>query len=371
MLLQYVQALFFIFAAEMGDKTQILAMMFATKYKTSKVLLGIMIGSALNHGLAVIFGTLLGKVIPIYVLQIIAGVAFVGFAAWTLLVKEEDDENQDDLDSKKVSKSAILVVAMAFFLGELGGDKTQLTAITLSVSTAYPIIVLLGTVSGMIVTSGIGIFVGSKIGDKLPEALIKVVSSAIFLSFGILKLISSTPENLVNGLTVGIFVMVVGTTFLLLLRTTFKAHKNGVLTPYGIAARTLYDYAHKVESTVDELCRGVNHCGQCSGELCAVGFIRHLAKEMQTDAFDHNHQAMLREIKYHKDKFSRRKLVHVLQMNIKYLVTLEAKDKGYDEINMIREILELMLFEEVLAYEGSLAAYKAAVGSIDPDIDWT
>lgn len=97
MLQTYLQALFFIFAAEMGDKTQILAMMFATRYKTSKVLIGITIGAALNHGLAVLFGQLLGTVIPTYVLQVIAGLAFIGFALWTL---KEDDEDEVRMPAK-------------------------------------------------------------------------------------------------------------------------------------------------------------------------------------------------------------------------------------------------------------------------------
>lgn len=350
----------------MGDKTQILAMMFATKYKTGKVLLGILIGSALNHGLAVAFGSLLGQFIPIWILQIVAGFAFVGFALWTLMGDEEEDEEDEGYTGKK-TQSAVIVVAMAFFLGELG-DKTQLTAITLSVATAYPVFVLLGTVSGMIVTSSIGILVGSKIGDRLPEALIKVVSSGIFLTFGVLKLIGSTPDAYINIYTVTVFSAVILFAVILLFRSTLEAHREGRLTPYVRAARTLYDYAHQVEKAVDDICLGAAHCGQCSGEACAIGFMRHLAKELKENDYNHDHEAMAADIKHYKDKFSRSKLVHTLKMNMRYLATLDEGSAGYTEVDMIRRIIEIMLFEKNLPYSGDLNMYSSEVSALDPSI---
>jgi putative Ca2+/H+ antiporter (TMEM165/GDT1 family) len=115
-----LKAFMLIFVAEMGDKTQILAMAFATKYPVKKVLLGIFIGAFLNHGLAVLFGSYLSQIIPISSLQIIAGFAFVGFALWTLYSDDEEEE-----ETKKYKLGPIFTVSLAFFLGELG-DKTQL-----------------------------------------------------------------------------------------------------------------------------------------------------------------------------------------------------------------------------------------------------
>lgn len=354
MIAQYLQALFFIFVAEMGDKTQILAMMFATKYKMRQVLIGIFIGSFLNHGLAVAFGSLLGQFIEIYVLQMIAGIAFILFALWTLLGNEEEAE--ETLKSDK-NKNAVIVVAMAFFIGELG-DKTQLTAITLSVSSIYPMIVLLGTVSGMLVTSGLGIFVGSKIGDRLPEVVIKLVSSGIFLIFGILKLSSATPDNFINIYSVGIFIAVVMAIVILLVKTTVRAHKSGRLTPYIRASRALYNYANDIEEIVDDICKGATHCGGCKGGGCAIGFIRGLARELKSESDVGMDETKVRNIIYHKDKFDRHKLIHALEMNMKYLVTLDKASKGYDEIDLIRQIIEIMLFEETLTYNGDLHSYE-------------
>ncbi len=335
---EYIQALLLIFAAEMGDKTQILAMMFATKYKTRKVLLGIFIGSFLNHGLAVAFGTLLGNMIPVYILQMIAGFAFIGFALWTLMTGDEDDE----AETVKKSRSAIVVVAMAFFIGELG-DKTQLTAITLSLDAIYPWAILFGTVSGMIITSSLGIFVGSKVGDRLPEALIKVVSSAIFLIFGSQKLITSTPTEWVHWYTVVAFMLVVITVIVVLIRTTLKAREKGQLTPYSKAARHLYNYAHRLQIVADEICRGVKHCGTCQGEKCAVGFIRHLTKEIQANNYDHDHIQMMASIVYYKDKFDQEKLIQVRTMNQIYLENQPPDTEGYREVELMQEVVEHMI----------------------------
>ncbi|ABR49971.1 protein of unknown function UPF0016 [Alkaliphilus metalliredigens QYMF] len=144
MIQEILKAFMLIFIAEMGDKTQILAMAFATRFSVGKVLIGIGIGAFLNHGLAVLIGSYLSQMIPISTIQMVAGIAFLGFALWTL-------KSDDDQDEPKIQFGPIATVAVAFFLGELG-DKTQLTAITLAADTSYPFMILVGTVTGMIAT---------------------------------------------------------------------------------------------------------------------------------------------------------------------------------------------------------------------------
>ena len=96
MINEIIRAFMLIFIAEMGDKTQILALAFATRFPVKKVILGIGIGSFLNHGLAVLLGSYLSTLIPINMIQIVAGFAFIGFALWTL----KPDEEEDDSDPK-------------------------------------------------------------------------------------------------------------------------------------------------------------------------------------------------------------------------------------------------------------------------------
>lgn len=117
----------------MGDKSQILAMAFATKFPIRKVMIGVFAGALLNHGLAVLLGSFIQDYIPITTLQIVAGFAFVVFALWSL--KPED--NKDEETNKKMKFGPILTVAIAYFLGELG-DKTQLTTIALSANSQFP-----------------------------------------------------------------------------------------------------------------------------------------------------------------------------------------------------------------------------------------
>ncbi|QXM06851.1 TMEM165/GDT1 family protein [Crassaminicella indica] len=220
MLQEFIRSLFLIFIAEMGDKTQILAMAFATRFKVYQVLLGVFIGSFLNHGIAVALGTYLSKLISINTIQIIAGFLFVGFALWTLKMDEEDEE-----ENKGKNYGPVLTVALAFFIGELG-DKTQLTAITLSVDANFPIFVLLGTVSGMVFTSALGIFVGSKIGEKVSEFTMKWVAASIFMFFGIEKLYKTLPEEYLTTVNISIFFIVIIVSIYLLLKPALKARKR-------------------------------------------------------------------------------------------------------------------------------------------------
>lgn len=147
----------------MGDKTQIIAMTFATQYKVKDVILGVVFGVAFNHGIAIVLGRFLSKVIPMNLIQIIAGIMFVVFGIMALR-----DEDADEVKNKK-ALSPVTTVALAFFIGELG-DKTQLTAMTLSTEGSYPLFILIGTTLGMVATSGLGIFIGSRIGEKIPDS---------------------------------------------------------------------------------------------------------------------------------------------------------------------------------------------------------
>ena len=154
MIREFLKAFLLIFAAEMGDKTQIIAMTFATQYKVKEVLLGVFLGVFFNHGIAILLGRYLSKLISMDWIQLIAGFMFVLFGL--LALKEEKLE-----DKKEKNYGPIITVALAFFVGELG-DKTQLTAMTLSAEGKYPVFILLGTTLGMIATSGLGIYVGVK-----------------------------------------------------------------------------------------------------------------------------------------------------------------------------------------------------------------
>lgn len=166
--------------AEMGDKTQLLAMAFATKYKAAKVLLGVFLATVLNHALAVAAGSIIARFQSLEVwVQGIAALSFIFFGLWTIRGdKLEGEEN------RKTRFGAVMTVAIAFFFAELG-DKTQLA--TISLATTYPkepLFILMGTTTGMLIADSIGILVGVVMCKKIPERTIKLVSALAFMVFG-------------------------------------------------------------------------------------------------------------------------------------------------------------------------------------------
>jgi putative Ca2+/H+ antiporter (TMEM165/GDT1 family) len=169
--------------AEMGDKTQLLALAFASKYKARTVILAIAAAAFLNHLPAVIVGNFTAKILPMEIISLSAGILFILFGVWTL---------RGDQLSEKDRKSKVLInpfftVGIAFFIAEMG-DKTQLATITLSMKYLSPVLVLLGTVFGMIAADIFAIIVGLFLGKSIPEKNIKWFASSLFLIFGFLEI---------------------------------------------------------------------------------------------------------------------------------------------------------------------------------------
>lgn len=169
--------------AEMGDKTQLLAMAFATKYKATKVMIGVFIATVLNHALAVLVGNLIVQMESVQVwIQAIAALSFIFFGLWTIRGDKLEGE-----DKKKTRFGPIVTVAIAFFMAEMG-DKTQLTTVALATKfPASPIGILIGTTTGMLIADGIGIFIGIVMCKKIPERIIKLISAGIFIVFGFIS----------------------------------------------------------------------------------------------------------------------------------------------------------------------------------------
>lgn len=268
MIQEILQAFIFIFIAEMGDKTQILAMAFATKYPVKKVLLGIMLGAFLNHGIAVVLGSQLTKLVPMSMVQLVAGIAFIIFGIWSLRLEDEEEEA-----TMTAKHGPILTVALAFFIGEMG-DKTQLTAIALAAQSFMPALILLGTVSGMVVTGGLGIFVGKKIGNRVPEIAIKTVASIIFLLFGAIKIYGAMPPMYLNAITISLFIVPLVAVFCFLFLKNYKVYQSGEMTKYRRVSGELYQYYLDMEHKVNKLCKGQASCGSCDGTRCPVGNTR-------------------------------------------------------------------------------------------------
>lgn len=174
-----------VFIGEMGDKSQFLALAFATTYPMKTVLGGVSLGIGLNHGLAILAAVFIAGVFKdLAFLQIVAGILFLFFGL-SALKMDYDDEEEEAV--KASSMGPLFTVVSAFFVGELG-DKTQLMAMTLAMNSPRPAVIFLATVSSMILVSLFGILVGKYLGKKIPQVTLSYFAAFLFLLFGTMKL---------------------------------------------------------------------------------------------------------------------------------------------------------------------------------------
>jgi len=334
---EILKAFMFIFVAEMGDKTQILAMAFAAKYPVKKVLLGILIGSFLNHGLAVFLGNLLSKYIPINILQIIAGFAFIGFSLWTLLANDEEN----DTKKKRIRFGPVLTISLAFFLGELG-DKTQLAAITLSTEALYPLAILCGTVSGMVFTGSIGIFIGKKLGERIPEIAIKLFAAAVFMFFGLLKLFQTLPAQFLTTPNIVVFLSALTLLVAFSLRSLLTQQKDHKMSAFKKHSAELKAYYGKIQNKVQDICLGEDECGNCLGQDCILGYLKKLIKQDANDFAAHSNILPDFDPKSLSKHFDKQQLVECLEMTEK-VMEKQIEGSQRQQLKWIKENLEILL----------------------------
>ncbi len=359
MLQELIKAFTLIFVAEMGDKTQILAMAFATRYPVKKVLLGIFFGAFLNHGLAVMLGSYISNFIPINTIQIIAGFAFVGFSLWTL--KSDDGEEKEE--EHKAKSGPVVTVALAFFIGELG-DKTQLTAITLATDAAYPVFILCGTVLGMIVTGGIGIFIGKKIGDKIPENAIKLIASAVFMFFGVSKLYQTVPGQYITLQNVTIFIVVIAVLLIILIRPMIRRSRLGIESLFRVKSRELYHYYRQTEKKVNNICLGEGTCGHCLGNHCIVGYTKSLIRNGLEKDGSLSGETFLPVEEALSKQYDKNSVSEALGLTLSVLKN-EPDSSRYENIHEIRKKLETIIFQKSIEHMDDWEEYQRCLNDLD------
>ena len=171
-----------IFLAEMGDKSQLMALAFATRYRALTVLAAITVATLLVHAGSVIVGTVFALALPTDLIQVAAGVAFLGFAAWTL--RGDELGEGEEARAGRSGRWAMLTIGTAFFLAELG-DKTMLATVTLA-TTEEPWGTWLGSTFGMVAADAIAVAIGVAVGTRLPERWIQLFAAGAFVVFGVL-----------------------------------------------------------------------------------------------------------------------------------------------------------------------------------------
>ncbi len=179
-----------IFVAELGDKSQLMAMTLASRFRPTPILIGITIATALVHAVSVGIGAAAGVALPTDWITLAAGVAFLFFAVWTVRGDELTDD--DEASAARSGRSAIVTAAMVFFLAELG-DKTMLATITLATREGL-FGTWLGSTAGMVAADALAIAAGALLGKNLPERTIRLGAAAIFVVFGVLLIVEAVRQ---------------------------------------------------------------------------------------------------------------------------------------------------------------------------------
>lgn len=174
-----IQSFFLVVASEMGDKTQLLALVLASRYRKPWVIMaGILVATLLNHGLASWLGGWISSLVAPQTLSWILALTFFAFAAW-LLIPDKDEEIKEEHRF-----GAFLTTVVVFFLAEMG-DKTQLATVALGARFNAPLTVTLGTTAGMLVADGLAVFFGEKLTERIPMKWVRIFACVLFVLFGI------------------------------------------------------------------------------------------------------------------------------------------------------------------------------------------
>ena len=174
-----------IFVAELGDKSQLMALTFAARYSALTILFAITAATAVVHLVSVVFGAALGVALPTHLISVLGGIAFLGFGAWTL--RGDELGERDELRAAQSSRSVFWTVAGAFFLAELG-DKTMLA--TIALATDHGLVgTWIGSTLGMVAADALAVLIGQQLGARLPERAIKIGAAAIFFAFGVFLIV--------------------------------------------------------------------------------------------------------------------------------------------------------------------------------------
>lgn len=174
-----INSFLLVFISEMGDKTQLLALVLAARFrKPVPIMMGILVATILNHALASYVGSFITNYASASVLKWVLAGTFIGFGLW-MLIPDEDEGFEE-----KNKWGPFLTTTVAFFFAEMG-DKTQLATVALGAKYAAPLMVTVGTTLGMLGADGLAVIFGHKFTEKVPMKWVHRVASALFILFGI------------------------------------------------------------------------------------------------------------------------------------------------------------------------------------------
>jgi putative Ca2+/H+ antiporter (TMEM165/GDT1 family) len=173
--------------AEIGDKTQLLALLLAARFKKPwPIVFGILVATVANHALAGALGAWVSTQISAGVLRWILAASFLAMAVWMLV----PDKLDDDSDAKPPRWGVFATTVLMFFLAEMG-DKTQIATVAMAAHYAAPLMVVIGTTLGMLIADVPAVFAGDKLAHKIPMKLVHSMAAAIFALLGIATLLGA------------------------------------------------------------------------------------------------------------------------------------------------------------------------------------
>jgi Ca2+/H+ antiporter, TMEM165/GDT1 family len=171
--------------AEIGDKTQLLAFLLAARFKKPlPIILGILVATLVNHGLAGALGSWITTTLSPGVLRIVLGISFLGMAVWTLI----PDRIESDEARFAARRGVFAVTLVTFFLAEMG-DKTQIATVAMAAHYASPLLVVAGTTLGMLIADVPAVFIGEKLASRIPLRLVHGIAAAMFAALGLAVLL--------------------------------------------------------------------------------------------------------------------------------------------------------------------------------------
>jgi putative Ca2+/H+ antiporter (TMEM165/GDT1 family) len=172
--------------AEIGDKTQLLAFILAAKFrKPLPIVLGILVATIANHGLAGALGSWITSLMGPETLRWVLGVSFIAMAVWTLIPDKFEEE-----DARLTRFGVFGTTVIAFFLAEMG-DKTQVATVALAAQYHAFFSVVAGTTFGMMIANVPAVFLGDRIAKRMPVRLVHALAAAIFAILGIATLLGA------------------------------------------------------------------------------------------------------------------------------------------------------------------------------------
>jgi putative Ca2+/H+ antiporter (TMEM165/GDT1 family) len=170
--------------AEIGDKTQLLAFLLATRFKKPlPIIAGILVATVFNHALAGALGAWITATLNPQVLRWILGLSFIGMAVWTLIPDKIEEEEMQVARKFGVFGATLIT----FFLAEMG-DKTQIATVAMAAHFPSPVLVVIGTTLGMLIADVPAVFLGDRFAAKIPMKLVHGIAAALFAAMGIATL---------------------------------------------------------------------------------------------------------------------------------------------------------------------------------------